>query len=254
MIDEREQDVGERLLAGLVDRARCGDPPPEAMDRLEGRLTPLLCPPLAPNALVTTGAQVVSGAGAAKIIGVLAVVLAVGGAGVWASRKHKSSALVASAPPAASVVQSAEPGTTSEHPELLNASSPSDEPAAVSSNDDGVKRVPGRSSPQPRVSAATAPVDGALGQARILEEARLKLSSDPARALELSEKGGAIPGGKLGAEGEIISIEALVRMGRTAEARARAEGVLRRNPDSPYKRRLDQLFGSAPPKTPSSKE
>ena len=50
------------------------------------------------------------------------------------------------------------------------------------------------------------------------------------------------PGGKLGQERELIAIEALSALGRTAEARARAKLFLTLFPDSAHRRRLEVLI------------
>ncbi|MCA9623611.1 MAG: hypothetical protein KC731_31535, partial [Myxococcales bacterium] len=92
--------------------------------------------------------------------------------------------------------------------------------------------------PEPAPSAAPRP------ESAILAEAQRSLASDPARALALcDEHARSHPRGSLGQEREMIAIDALQRLGRTAEARARAAAFRARHPTSGHNRRLDVLLG-----------
>lgn len=83
-------------------------------------------------------------------------------------------------------------------------------------------------------------------EARLLEQARGALASNPARALELANQHEELhPSGQLSAEREFIAVDALVRLGRRDEAQSRAAPSLAQNPDSLYAKRLRQLLGSA---------
>lgn len=107
-------------------------------------------------------------------------------------------------------------------------------------------------SPSARASAGAVPVTMASGsqaptiadEARLLETARGNLSKDPARALALVRRHEArYPGGQLGAERELIAVDALLRLGRREEAERRAAPRLEDDPDSLYAKRLRQLLG-----------
>jgi hypothetical protein len=103
----------------------------------------------------------------------------------------------------------------------------------------------------PRAARVVAParVESRAAQEReehILELARAALQSDPTAALarvhdHLSE----FPHGQLSEEREYIAVRALARLGRTSEARARAQAFLRRYPagiySSPVQRVLDTV-------------
>ncbi|MGC4069680.1 MAG: hypothetical protein QM784_34480 [Polyangiaceae bacterium] len=90
---------------------------------------------------------------------------------------------------------------------------------------------------------------GALsGEARVLEAARASLGSAPDRALSLTEEHARhFPRGQLGAEREFIAIDALIRLGRRAEAWERARPGLEGAPDSLYAKRLRTLLGEPAP-------
>jgi hypothetical protein len=90
------------------------------------------------------------------------------------------------------------------------------------------------------MSAPAAPSpEGAL-----LLRARRELASNPATALELTgEDGRRFPDGALTPEREVLAIEALKRLGRLPEARARLAALHARYPQSPHLKRLDALLG-----------
>jgi len=84
-------------------------------------------------------------------------------------------------------------------------------------------------------------------EARGLEDARERLRNDPAASLRLLDSHAArFPAGQLSAEREIIAIDALRRLGRYDEARARAEAALRRWPDGLYRGRVLRLLHQIP--------
>lgn len=88
--------------------------------------------------------------------------------------------------------------------------------------------------------SSSAPVRSEI---EILKEAQAALGTNPARALALTEEHARThPKGSLGQEREMVRIQALVALGRTDEARARAEAFKKRNPSSAYAQRLDAMF------------
>jgi hypothetical protein len=71
--------------------------------------------------------------------------------------------------------------------------------------------------------------------------------SDPGGALALlSAHERAFPRGGLVLERELLAVDALLRLGRRADAEARARSLRARAPGSLYTRRLEHLLGSAP--------
>ena len=111
---------------------------------------------------------------------------------------------------------------------------------------DGERSGRDREAPVMPPSKAAAPAKApSRPEAEILQEAQQALGSDPNRALTLcAEHAQDHPGGALSQEREVISIDALVRLGRTDEARARADAFRRRHPTSGHNRRLDVLLGT----------
>jgi hypothetical protein len=81
---------------------------------------------------------------------------------------------------------------------------------------------------------------GGPSEAELLESARRLLASNPGGALELAQQHRArFRGGVLAQEREVIAIEALRRLGRSAEADARADAFERAFPNSAHRRKLD---------------
>jgi hypothetical protein len=77
----------------------------------------------------------------------------------------------------------------------------------------------------------------------MLEQARVALGADPAGALAVTEAHAArFPRGKLGMEREFLAIEALRRLGRSADARARGEALLARAQGGLYEQRTRKLL------------
>ncbi len=79
---------------------------------------------------------------------------------------------------------------------------------------------------------------------KALQRAQDALRSNPEEALSICNQSGRIyPRGMLGQEREVIAIEALVRLGRKAEANQRAEQFVKAFPRSALIRRLETLLG-----------
>jgi hypothetical protein len=84
-------------------------------------------------------------------------------------------------------------------------------------------------------------------EAALLESARASLDADPARALAtLGLHASEFPDGMLVTEREVLTVDALRRLGRIAEARERARALLARTHDSPYARRIEAILGATP--------
>jgi hypothetical protein len=102
--------------------------------------------------------------------------------------------------------------------------------------------------PSAKRVAAAASLEMPAGETEVmlLKRAQQALASDPAQALALSkvhEK--RFAGGLLEQEREVIAIEALLRLGQTAAALARAEQFHERYPGSAHARRLKALFSES---------
>jgi hypothetical protein len=80
----------------------------------------------------------------------------------------------------------------------------------------------------------------------MLREAQAALASDPARALALANRHAELfPRGVLGQEREVLAIDALTRLGRAPDARARAARFQAAHPGSAYLPRVERLIGAA---------
>jgi hypothetical protein len=97
--------------------------------------------------------------------------------------------------------------------------------------------------PQPRAPAEAPSPDPLAEEAALLERARASLGGSPAEALALTgEHASRFPAGKLGMEREIVAIDALRRLGRRDEARARGEALRARVQGSLYEDRVRKLL------------
>jgi outer membrane protein assembly factor BamD (BamD/ComL family) len=80
---------------------------------------------------------------------------------------------------------------------------------------------------------------------KLLERAQDALRARPAEALALcNDHAKRFPNGMLVQEREMVAIEALVKVGRRDEARARADRFKARFPGSTHARRLDVLLAN----------
>ncbi len=88
--------------------------------------------------------------------------------------------------------------------------------------------------------------DPLVREAALLESARADLGVDPARALAtLGLHASEFPAGVLAMEREVLTIEALQRLGRIVEAGEGARALLARSRGSPYERRIEAIVDSA---------
>ncbi|MBN9159695.1 MAG: hypothetical protein BGO98_27295 [Myxococcales bacterium 68-20] len=111
-----------------------------------------------------------------------------------------------------------------------------------------------------RAPSALAQASGDAGTAPVRESefalvrrAQDALASDPSRSLALvQEHARAFPAGELVQEREVVAVEALARLNRMPEAKARADALRALYPRTPYGARLDRaLGGSGSPTLPS---
>jgi type IV secretory pathway VirB10-like protein len=87
----------------------------------------------------------------------------------------------------------------------------------------------------------------------LLHRAHAVIATDPRQALALTvEHSRRFPNGMLAQEREVIAIEALARLGRAGDARARAAAFFATYPGSAYRRRVDDALGASAANAPSS--
>jgi hypothetical protein len=123
---------------------------------------------------------------------------------------------------------------------------PAPTPAPELSEPSRAARAAAHSRRAPRAPATRATRAG--GEAGLLERAQAALEHRPAEALRLSgEHEARFPQGALVQEREVIAIEALNRLGRTAAAQARAARFERRFRGSVHQPRLERATDTSPP-------
>jgi hypothetical protein len=109
-----------------------------------------------------------------------------------------------------------------------------------------VPELPVTMNPAPSLpSAPTAPAVGTLSaEAALLERARREMHATPGLALSIAaQHGQRFPSGQLASERTLIQVEALHRLGRDAEARKLARGLLAGSSGGLYAERVRQLLG-----------
>ena len=80
----------------------------------------------------------------------------------------------------------------------------------------------------------------------MLQRAQSALRVDPAQALAIcDEHRRSFPRGLLGQEREVITIGALMRLGRSADAETRARRFAAQHPSSTHLRRIETLLGKS---------
>jgi len=119
-------------------------------------------------------------------------------------------------------------------------------PASARPEAPPVEAAPREPAPPPKLAAepkADAAAD-LVREAKLLEIARKSLERAPARALALlSQHQREFRTGSLRLEREFLTVVALIRLGRTTEARAHAARLRALNPGSLYEQRLVLVLG-----------
>ncbi|MCA9611036.1 MAG: hypothetical protein KC619_35825 [Myxococcales bacterium] len=182
----------------------------------------------------TTAAAVATGIGAKLAIGLIALT-AVGG-GVWLATEPED-APVAEAPIEAPALPPRLPTEPARRSPVVEAAPSMEEvpmeevpalevPALEEPTEEAA--APPRPSPHRARARDEAPdVDPITAEARLLEQARSRLASDPTGALRLTEEHArTYPAGQLGADRELIAVDALLRLGRRPEAERRADALI----------------------------
>ncbi len=217
----------KRALRELQSRA----PTDSDRDELARRLSGLLREPAPAPSTTNAGAKraMVGGAAAFAWLKAGAAVAALLAAGV--------AAYVVTRPPPAPVSARAAPQGPS---------------TAVSPPKAELPAAPSRTAtPAPIAAPAPSAKLDRAAELRLLKAAQTALDASPARALSLTaEHASRFPRSSLAQERELLAVTALLRLGRTAEARQRAEQFRQRFPSSPYAHRI----AAALPATSSSSE
>lgn len=225
---------GDDSLRELIQAGREDLPSEEQLHHLASRLAPWMGGPGDPSSSgggggVGSGA---AGGGAAslpvaKVIVALALSGAAVGGGVLALRPAQVPAQTVQSAP--SQVEPPIETTVVKVPAASTTADPSESVAA-------------RATPAPTATASTA--EQGLSEIALLQQAQAELGGNPGRALALTQQHARrFPGGALSQEREAIAIQALAGLGRTAEARARAERFAAAFPGSAYVRRFEVLLG-----------
>lgn len=229
-------------LRELLCEARADLPDEVELASVAAALGPLLgpaAPPAAPPnpapVSAPSPATGMLGGAAAKIVGGLALVGAVGG-GLWFASHHHASAPSPRAPLAAPVQAQTHVEPTRVAP--IGPAQPSAAPHALA--------VPAASAPAALASRATRPAAPAAGldEAQLLQAAQSALKTDPARALALTrEHKRRFPHGVLSQEREVIAIEALDKLDQAA-AKERADQFRKEYPGSAHESKVGATVGA----------
>lgn len=100
--------------------------------------------------------------------------------------------------------------------------------------------TPSLPAPAPSASAAAS----LAAESALLEHSRREMRRSPAVALQLADEHAArFPRGQLASERTLLQVEALHRLGRDAEARLVAGGLLKGKTGDLYRERVQQLLG-----------
>ena len=227
---ERFADAPSRSPLGELFASASRDlPSDEQLARLAAQLGPMLdgasgVPPAAPGASTLVKLAIATGT----------VVLLVG-AGLTLRRSAHQAPTSPTVTPSVSLPTAA---TAPARPTSDAAPQPALEPAP--SADDASPSVldkSGSASPKSSPSPSKAPSEAAL-----LERARRALNASPSYALQLADQHRArFPKGILSQEREVIAIEALRRLHRTADADQRATGFSKAFPGSAHQRMVDEV-------------
>lgn len=252
MSDEpiRLREGGSAFLKNALESARRDVPDEDRATRLEARILPLLVPPPTPPnpppppppdpgtagggaGLAKGGAVAAAGLKGlslvkAAVVGLAAVAMVGGASVVYLDRApnvpppQSSGVLGASAP---------EPSATPLVP-LVLASAP-----LAPASSPSVEKPKG-----PLASSAPKEEDDPAAEMALLHSAQDALRTSPSSALaKTAEHARRFPRSALAQEREVIAVEALVKLGRKDEARARVSRFEKTYPGSTHARRLEAL-------------
>lgn len=142
-------------------------------------------------------------------------------------------------------VGTARPTVASTAPPMKSPLPPAPEPAGETTPPDVAPSVESTKNRARHDAGIHEPVSehGVTREARLLETARELLARDPPRALAaLSRHAREFPHGTLETERELMSVDALMRLHRRADAEAHAAALRARAPNNIYERRIEQIL------------
>lgn len=240
---------GSQRLRDLVRECRNDVASPDDVKQLESSLAPLIWAPIAPPAAPPNAAGPGAATGSAgtasttaatsgvavKVAAAVAIAAGVAGGGLWLAKSTSP----AGGGRSTTVEQATNP--TAATPDNVPPSPPN-EPAAPTDDQASAPKsthdATGRSAPLDRGEAA------AESESDLLGRAQAALRTDPSKALALAaEHRRKFPKGVLVQEREVLSIEALERLGRHQEAVARANSFLRSFPGSAHRSKVNAVIG-----------
>jgi len=240
-------DEAPEQLRLLLQQAREDLPTETQLHRLALALAPYWATPAAGASTTALGAS------GAKAVGVLLIGGAALGGGAWVALSGAPAPAEDPArAPAVRPASQAGPQVRSSADLAQPPTSPSravelgSEPGEPSSQAPAVLRsAPKAPVIPPRSGSARTTTPSAPSEAQLLQAAQALLRNDPRRALALArEHERRFPNGALAQEREVITIEALGRLGRERDARARADEFRSRYPDSAHRRRVGNAVPS----------
>jgi outer membrane biosynthesis protein TonB len=228
------------LLRAVADDGPSGN----ELASLKARVQPLLSSPATPSAMRWLTS--------ARAIGIGVAVIGAGLAGYLALRTDRATAPIAQPAPAVEPTP-APPPLVEAPPAAPPAPSPAPSPAPVEAPASAPKPEPKRAAAHGKPTAKPAAIapapPPAVSEVELLEQARTAMrSGDAGRALELiGEHERLYADGALVEEREALVIEALAKLGRRDEARARWMKFATSYPRSNYRGRLQRVMGVQDP-------
>jgi hypothetical protein len=176
-----------------------------------------------------------------KVVAVVAIAGTAGAGVVVVASRHNAETTTA---PVGLVATEAPKSATASATANANASANADDALMALGDDAGVKghtvKVGGKNT-----ASADVKDEGPQAETQLVTRAQDALRSNPSEALALcNDHAKRFPNGMLVQEREVIAIEALVKTGRTDEARRRADRFKARFPGSAAIRRIDVIVGN----------
>jgi hypothetical protein len=235
-------------LDDLVAEARCDGPSTDSLQRLADEAA-------ARAALSSTNRSLFHSVSHLRGVAVVSVALL----GVFGAKVALDASSGSAPRPRAAVVGASAPSTPvvveakREAPEMPASAAAKSEAATPEVPSVDVAALPSSRGEKGAVERAKAPAVDEPSEGELLRRAYAASTTDPRRALALTaEHARRFPSGMLAEEREVITIEALARLGRADAARARAATFFAAHPGSAYRPRIDDALvkASAPSDAP----
>jgi hypothetical protein len=243
--------VRELLQTGLASKGLPGD----VRRRSERRLNRLMLVPAAAGVLFWIKGVAIAGLCVVSTVAVVHQMAKAKPTAIAAQRTHSlelratkptelvspSPSPVASAPPPDVVTESAPPASPTT-PLTPRASGTLARPPAKATAVPAIAPTVAEAL-APEAPEAPPPIDSLAREAAMLEQSRAMLDSNPVGALaELDRYSERFPKGRLTIESGLLAVEALERLGRIEEARARGAALLEQARGSLYEARIRTLI------------